>query len=974
MSDRREFLKQAALLGVSPWLAEGRNPLPFLASQAGHGGGANPGAGASGVILESPGDDGVVLKEPSNSITYDYDPLSDQVAVRTLDRSHPSLGQSFTVPEGVSELAGFRMKIRRLGSPPALQYRIGTHYGDDDIASGAIDADRVNPFFEFFYGADFPAKPCTEGRKYFIRLSIAEDSGASASYAVYGTTTLGENPINLDYGVHTPRYIGGETFDHTGRPIPGVELAFQIFLRPARSASTVEEGEPRFQFVRELLRGPHTRNVRDFSIKPTAGEVAIDESWRIVRIRGGGPVEDTALTDFRDFLYSGMQVRLNEETVERAGAMAGRKVFIVGAKDQLPAFGTGLERSESYRIKVDGQRVIVCGFDERGIMRGLLYLEDLMSLKRAPILRQMNAVRSPRFTPRITCLPFYAWEELDSQADPYTDETLSLIAHYGFNAIWIGANLDDLGKSSVFPELGQKSEAEIGRLNEILARARKHGIDVYIYLAKKPLPNLFFDKHPEVRGDPAPRYFAGNNSIMCTSVPKTQEYIQDATRSIFVNAPLLKGVIFIVGGEGFYHDWTASSAVVCPRCRNRSPIDVVVEIVDSVDRGAKSARQNAEVVVWTYGAIRTWSQDDETQARLIEKLPKDVIFLAEVAKGGHIEIGPVKERTYDYSISYLGPSEKFRSQLQLCKKQGIPVWAKTESMIALEFIQTPYIPVYQRWRRRYEDLRSFPEVEGLFMNWNHYGFMPSRVSELAKWYTFDPGPDGDELLENIARRDFGPQAAASAVLAWDCFSRAMAFYPFSAPVALGPIQSGPALPFYFDSAYRPLHNKGRQFSNDLLWTQPWGPNVASGNLKRFEEGWSQGVELLRQVQLKAAKGQETEAIRELGIAQAILSCVRSVLNQAEFCELRYNLTVARSPKQREEILARMEDVVHREIQNSTEVAKYARADSRLGYTNAASDTEGGSRAGIYTSAMIDKKIHVMRALQTDLAGRRANLT
>jgi hypothetical protein len=259
------------------------------------------------------------------------------------------------------------------------------------------------------------------------------------------------------------------------------------------------------------------------------------------------------------------------------------------------------------------------------------------------------------------------------------------------------------------------------------------------------------------------------------------------------------------------------------------------------------------------------------------------------------------------------------------------------------------------------------------MNWNHFGFMPSRVSELARWYTFDPAPDGGKLLADIARRDFGLQAAPNVVRAWDLFSHAIGYYPFSAPVALGPIQSGPALPFYFDSEYKPLHSKGRQFSNDLLWTQPWEPDLTSDNLKHFEEEWSRGVDLLKQAEVETAVSQKGEIVRELGIAQAILSCVRTVLNQIQFYDLRYKLSVATDLEQKQNVLNRMQDIVHQEIQNSTEAAKYVDADSRLGYTNAASATEGGSRAGIYTPAMINKKIDAMRALEMDLANRRANL-
>jgi hypothetical protein len=53
MSDRRQFLKQAALLGASPWFPEERDSLPFSASQATHGEQPNSGAGTAAIILEN---------------------------------------------------------------------------------------------------------------------------------------------------------------------------------------------------------------------------------------------------------------------------------------------------------------------------------------------------------------------------------------------------------------------------------------------------------------------------------------------------------------------------------------------------------------------------------------------------------------------------------------------------------------------------------------------------------------------------------------------------------------------------------------------------------------------------------------------------------------------------------------------------------------------------------------------------------
>jgi hypothetical protein len=79
----------------------------------------------------------------------------------------------------------------------------------------------------------------------------------------------------------------------------------------------------------------------------------------------------------------------------------------------------------------------------------------------------------------------------------------------------------------------------------------------------------------------------------------------------------------------------------------------------------------------------------------------------------------------------------------------------------------------------------------------------------------------EELLGLIARCDFGASAAPHVLQAWRSFSDAIQQYPFSGPVALGVVQKGPAHPLFFSPDYQPRHNSGKQFKNDLSWTQPW---------------------------------------------------------------------------------------------------------------------------------------------------------
>lgn len=907
-------------------------------------------------------------------LRHDYDPISDQVTYRVLDSKNSSLGQSFTIPRSASEMSGFRIKLQRIGNPPAISYRIGSRYGADNIASGKIDGGNINPFFEFFYGDDFSPKPCRQGEKYFIQLSLDGPATASGSYKVYGTTTEGENPVNKDYGFHTPDYAGGEALESAGEVNAKVDFAFEIFFGPIKAPRDSPEEQPRFAFVKELLRGPHTKVLREADIKPNADEFIIDGSWTIVSGVQKGEVEATALADFQHYLDISMQVKPALETVEQFNFKTYHKALIVGTKDRMPEFGTGLDRSESFHVEVGGDQVIVCGFDERGMMRGLIYLEDLMNLKQAPILNRLHETHSPRLTPRITCAPFYANTELDDADNPYTDEMLSRISHQGFNAIWIWGKIHDLGRSAIYPELGRESEIKLNRLNAIVQRAKKYGIDVYLYLSKDPLPAEFFDNHPNVRGNPRTLTWQGKGFLMCTSEPEAQLYLEQATGSIFNTSHDLKGIIFIIGNEGFNHDYMGPQTL-CPRCANRTAVDVVSELIAIVDRGAKRAKPEADVVVWPY-SIDRWQQGDPADLKLIERLPKDITFLANFETHDLVERDGIASSVYDYSISNLGPSGRFLKQAEALGKRGIRMWAKTEFNTSQEFIQTPCIPVPQRWAERFRRIEAIPQVSGAFMNWQHYGFMPSTCSEIAKWSTWTPQPEIKDLLRKIARRDFGDGTEEKAAAAWQHFSDAIAFYPFSELTSRrGPIQKGPAHPLYFDPEYRPLHSFARNFSNDLQWTQPFGPEITAKYLGLMEKEWAKGVGLLEEMAGLAQAKKKPNAIREVGVAKTILSCIRTSLNVIEFDQLRYQLMVAQDRNQKEKILRQMAEVAQREIENAEQALPYVKADSRLGYANSGKGEQMGvGRGGIFTPQSIEKKIvSLHRLLETDLPHYRAGL-
>jgi hypothetical protein len=394
----------------------------------------------------------------------------------------------------------------------------------------------------------------------------------------------------------------------------------------------------------------------------------------------------------------------------------------------------------------------------------------------------------------------------------------------------------------------------------------------------------------------------------------------------------------------------------------------VAEVSRTIFDGIREGNPAATVVVWPYSASNTWSKEDRSQSELLRRLPSGMTLMTEFAKEGTVTIGDVSIPAYDYTISLIGPAERFTRQAELARRVGLGLWVKTEHAIALELVQTPYIPVLFRWAERFARIRSFPEVRGVFANWQHYGFMPTLATELFRRVVWEPAPEPEALLRRIALREFGPRSGDAAVAAWREWSEAFAQYPFSSAMALGVIQKGPAHPFFLDPDYRPLHGDSRQFKNDLSWTHPYGAALVIRQLEHLERGWLRGIEHWERVVASASPDGRPRAVREGGIARAALACFRSAAHLARFMITRDRLHGESDPRAAAELLREMTSILEAELVNARQALEPIRLDSRLGYANSGRGEQAGvPRGGIYSPASIEKKIRqVERLLGRDL--------
>ncbi len=120
--------------------------------------------------------------------------------------------------------------------------------------------------------------------------------------------------------------------------------------------------------------------------------------------------------------------------------------------------------------------------------------------------------------------------------------------------------------------------------------------------------------------------------------------------------------------------------------------------------------------------------------------------MTEFAKEGAISFGDKTIPAYDYSISIVGPSDRFVTQGELASQQGLGFWIKTEHAISLEFIDVPYIPVFFQWAERFRKLRESPHATAQFDNWMHYGFTPSLAADVFYWNIWSDAPSAEPVL------------------------------------------------------------------------------------------------------------------------------------------------------------------------------------------------------------------------------------
>ena len=585
------------------------------------------------------------------------------------------------------------------------------------------------------------------------------------------------------------------------------------------------------------------------------------------------PFLESAAGDFVDYCKTVQRVKLR--TVIGKRVAADNNSIIVWQDGKLKAPG-------EFALDIGPDMVGVRAADERAMARGLIELERRMGERGGPFLSSCHDTMTPSFTPRYVSSYFSLLTDVLGQdvVDPFPEEYLNRIAHQDADGIWIYTLLQDLVPSPVFDGMGVGSEQRLRHLREIVRRAERHGLKVYLYFNEPRAQFLpFFDKYPQVKGQPE-----GNTAALCTSTEQVQQHLRGSCKKLFQEVPGLGGIFVITASENLCNCYSHARGGVtaCPRCSKRTVSDVIAESIRCMAEGVWAAAPGAQVIVWDW----SWHSlfGEAVPGDIIKKLPKGVGLMADFERGTRIVRGDVPMNVEEYSISTIGPSPRAKLRAQQAAESDLKFFAKVQLSTTWECGTVPFIPVPNLIARKAIAMRDIG-VRGAMETWT-IGSYPSPNTEAFAVAQWNPQFSEQEVLKYVAERRYGVEAADDVVRAWTKMSDAFAEFPFSSSPYASPLQHGPSMPWYAKQIPRPYGHASLFNPKDDWrdWTPPYSQELMAKLLRALSAKWEDGMADFKKAMECMPKSRRSTAERDLGVAWMVDYTYRAYANALHFYE------------------------------------------------------------------------------------------
>ncbi len=684
--------------------------------------------------------------------------------------------------------------------------------------------------------------------------------------------------------------------------------------------------------------------------RPAAEEMAIPETgWStLIKADASEPLRRAA-EDLRSYLNGAMQTQVGELTTASIADWANRKAAIIaGTCRDLPGVGTQLSKSKDYQIIVSPERILVCGYDELGAMFGLYHLEERLDLREGPFLpRDLNTTRHSLFKVRMT-MSGLGWME-------WPDNYLAWVPRYGFDAIFtsVYSNPDGTMVPSWLSDVPWGCAYHFRRqdpaqLKDVVRRAAQFGVGVYCQI-----------------------------SYQYTETAENEEALRQLVRNTVTQFPEIRGYIILT--EGFYYrkwfgaagqgkidlrdwikNWAKGVGIVAEECHKLNPA--------------------IEVLPWDYNIDFRPSQV-ELKNYVIQQLPENTIPFLTWENGKEMTFDGENGYARDYTVSVVGPSEVTAAQILEARKRGMrTVYSNADTWSSQQLGTFPHLPFPYQWHERQQALQAHG-IDGTLESWSP-GLKPNFIAEMCAWYSWSDAPPLDNLLQQMARRDFGAGSEKLVLDAWRHLSAGIRMDLDSGPTAGG--YNAVANPLFFSEPESHIMTIKHSFFDQAQWEKATNAksfwpytfgvflfcpdftnkvNMAERyarpySLKTFTKylllaaaEMETGLQSYRLAALKAPPKKRAGAFREVLLAEQVQRTLQSSAAMLEFEDLRFRLANTSDQALRIQALDRMTEILKDEIARTQLSLKAAERDSRLGYE--------WENDYVYWPEVLEKKLQLM---------------
>jgi hypothetical protein len=511
---------------------------------------------------------------------------------------------------------------------------------------------------------------------------------------------------------------------------------------------------------------------------------------------------------------------------------------------------------------------------------------------------------------------------LDKEADPYPEGYLQKMAKVGVSGIWLQAVLYKLSPFPWEPRLSDQYEKRRENLRKLVARAKKYGMGVYLYLNEpRSMPHSFFTQHPTLKG-----VTEGEYATLCTSNPEVKRYLTDSIADLCRAVPDLAGFFTITYSENLTSCWSHGKGKDCPRCKERSAGEVIAEVNTALYAGIQQAKSPATLFAWD------WAWTSEIAEGVIHRLPKGISLMSVSEWDMPINRGGTPSVVGEYSVSTVGPGERAKRHWNRAKEHGLSTLAKIQAANSWELSAVPYIPALENVAQHALNLRK-AKVGGIMLGWTLGGYPSPNlevISEIARLpENALQGNVLEQTLLKVATRRYGETAAPHVVEAWHGYSKAFREFPFHIGlVYTAPMQFGVSNLLWEKPTGYSATMIGFPYDDLETWRAVYPPDVFISQMRKVAQGFQESLTRLH----NALPNQKTEELsREMGLVEAIVIHFQSTANQARFVLLRNRLQNTTPPSERQTLLQELDQILQEEAHLAKQLFTLQAQDSRIGF-------------------------------------------